>query len=240
MERVLPPGYFKKEDASRVYDDIFGKAFHYFNVSQMSGEVIEFGSYKGYSSRKLAEYSKKYGIDTKITLFDSFEGMPEIKSDVDKKSYQVAAVDDWKKGCFSVPKGIEKVIKADISEIIGEERINIVKGYYQDTLDTVKFSPQSIILVNIDCDLYESITLVLKKLIVETAFQDGAIILFDDYNFNRANPDMGVRKAIRDTFGVSERYVLSTFATYGWHGRAFFIHDREFKVEMRFGEEEKK
>ena len=230
MEKVLPPGYFCNEEASKVYDDIFAKVFHYFNVSQMYGEILEFGSFKGYSSRKLAEYSKKYNIDSTITLFDSFAGMPEIKSDVDKNSYQVAAVDDWKKGCFYVPEGIEKTIHADISEIIGAERINIVKGYYQDTLNTVKFDSQSVLLVNIDCDLYESITLVLKKLISETAFKDGAIILFDDYNFNRANPEMGVRRAIRDTFGKNKRYILFFFENYGWHGRAFFIHDSEFKI----------
>lgn len=230
MERVLPPGYFNDEDASKVYDDVFAKVFHYFSVSQMEGQILEFGSFKGYSARKLAEYSKKFNVNSKITLFDSFAGMPEIKSDVDKNSYQVAAVDDWKKGCFCVPKGIEETIKVDIADMIGEERINIVKGYYQDTLDTVKFEKGTTLLVNIDCDLYESITLVLKKLITENAFQDGAIILFDDYNFNRANPNMGVRKAIRDTFGKSERYELSFFTSYGWHGRAFFVHDREFKL----------
>lgn len=75
-----------------------------------------------------------------------------------------------------------------------------------------------------------SIRLLNDILSTENAFQDGAIILFDDYNFNRANPNMGVRKAIRDTFGKNERYELSFFTSYGWHGRAFFVHDREFKL----------
>lgn len=121
----------------------------------------------------------------------------------------------------------------DISNLIGKDNTNVVKGYFDDTIAKMQLEKKSAILINIDCDLYSSIVTVLNKLIESQVFQDGSIILFDDYNFNRANNNMGVRKAIQDTFGKQDKYELEQFFTYGWHGRAFFVHDNKVKTLVR-------
>lgn len=228
---ILPPGYYKSEDAEFVYENAFDRVFRYFSTNFMEGKILEFGTYKGYSARKLANKMKEYEKVNDFYMFDSFEGLPEITSDIDKNSYQVKVTNDWQKGTFNSAKGYEVDIEKDVSELISSNKTHIVKGYFDTTLNSIKFDSSSVILVNIDCDLYSSITAVLNKLIDEKVFQDGSIILFDDYNFNRANNNMGVRKAIKDTFGNQNRYELELFFTYGWHGRAFIIHDNDAMVE---------
>lgn len=230
MEKICPPGYHNYEMAESIYNPLFNAVFSYVKYSGIKGDVLEFGSYKGYSARKLAQYIAEFRLDSKLTLFDSWKGMPEINSPSDINSYEVSALNDWKLGCYSVPEDTPSIIRKDIAGLLGTEKIELVQGYYQDTLKSVRFSKQSIAVVNIDCDLYESITLVLKKLIQDEAFMDGTIILFDDYNFNRANPNMGARKAVKDIFREEGRYQLSFFLNYSWHGRAFVVHDKFYKI----------
>lgn len=222
---ILPPGYYTEIDAEYVYENSFDTVFRYFSTNFMNGKIMEFGTFKGYSARKIANKMKQYNINNEFYMFDSFQGLPEITAEEDKNSYQVKVTNDWQKGTFSSASGFEKDIEKDVSKLIGKENTNVIKGYFDETLEKIKFEKNSLILVNIDCDLYSSITTVLNKLIENEVFQDGCVILFDDYNFNRANNNMGVRKAIQDTFGKQSRYELDIFFTYGWHGRAFFIHD---------------
>lgn len=224
---ILPPGYYTQEDADEVYEKTFDIIFRYFFTNYMNGTMLEFGTFKGYSARKIASKMKQYSILNSLYMFDSFEGLPEITSDIDINSYQVKLTNDWKKGTFGGASGYEGILENDINDLIGEKNTKIIKGYFDDTLLNMDFEKGSAILINIDCDLYSSIVTVLQKLIKDEIFQDGCIILFDDYNFNRANNNMGVRQAIKDTFGKQERYELEQFFTYGWHGRAFFIHDNK-------------
>lgn len=225
--KILPPGYYTQESADEIYVKAFDIVFRYLYTNYMTGNIMEFGTFKGYSARKIAEKMKQYNLINNLYMFDSFEGLPEITSKIDLNSYQVKNTSDWQKGTFSGAKGYEELLERDISNIIGIENTKIIKGFYSDTISKMKLDKESVVLVNIDCDLYDSIMIVLNKLLECQAFQDGSIILFDDYNFNRANNNMGVRQAIKDSFGKQNKYELELFFTYGWHGRAFIIHDSE-------------
>ena len=230
---ILPPGYYTEADAEDVYEKTFDTIFRYFFTNYMNGTMMEFGTFKGYSARKIASKMKQYNVMNNLFMFDSFEGLPEITSDVDKNSYQVKLTNDWQKGTFGSANGFEVLLEHDISNLIGKDNTNVIKGYFDDTIAKMQLEKESAILINIDCDLYSSIVTVLNKLIESQVFQDGSIILFDDYNFNRANNNMGVRKAIQDTFGKQDKYELEQFFTYGWHGRAFFVHDNKVKTLTR-------
>jgi len=227
---ILPPGYDTVIATEKVYETTFDTIFRYFYTNYMNGKIMEFGTYKGYSARKIANKMKEYNTFNDFYMFDSFIGLPEITSDIDRECYQVKMHDDWKKGTFSKAKNYENILEKDISNLIGKDNTHIVKGFYDMTLKKMKFEKSSAILINIDCDLYSSIVIVLNKLLKDEVFQDGCIILFDDYNFNRANNQMGVRKAISDTFMKQDRYLLEEFFSYGWHGKAFFIHDNKLEV----------
>lgn len=231
MEKICPPGYHNFNEAEDIYNQLFNSVFSYLKYSGIHGDILEFGSFKGYSARKIAQYINSFNYKCNLCLFDSWKGMPEINSKYDQESYEVAVLDDWKLGCYDVPAETPDIIEHDISLLIGKEHIKLVKGYYQDTLKDIHFAPQSLALVNIDCDLYDSIYIVLKKLIDEQAFMDGTVLLFDDYNFNRANPNMGARKVKSVLFNDTGRYKLSFFLNYSWHGRAFIVHDTEYELK---------
>ena len=162
---ILPPGYYTQEDAENVYEKTFDIIFRYFFANYMNGNIMEFGTYKGYSARKIASKMKQYNILNNLYMFDSFEGLPEITSDIDKNSYQVMLTNDWQKGTFSGASGFEKKLEQDVNSIIGRQNTNIIKGYFDDTIAKMKLEKNSVILVNIDCDLYSSIFTVLKKLL---------------------------------------------------------------------------
>ena len=69
-------------------------------------------------------------------------------------------------------------------------------------------------------------------LMAKDVLQDGTVILFDDFNCNRASPQMGERRAFADTFEAQQRFYCSPFFSYGWHGQTYFIHDRHAVAEQ--------
>ena len=56
---------------------------------------------------------------------------------------------------------------------------------------------REVAIANLDCDLYASSVQVLDHLLGRRLLPDGAVLLLDDYNCNRANPRFGMRRAMR-------------------------------------------
>ncbi len=73
-------------------------------------------------------------------------------------------------------------------------------------------------LVNIDCDLYESAVYVLD--FIEPLLQEGSVLYFDDWNMYRANPNKGGKKAFRE-FREKTSWKFEKFLTVGWFGKSF-------------------
>lgn len=212
---LLPPPSYTKARADQVYGDAFRRAVEFAALQRIPGDVLEFGTLNGYTARKLAELMVEVGHPGRLYLFDSFEGMPDATSWVDRQSYEIRA-GAWQPG---TPKaridGVERLIESSLSAML-DGRLEIVKGWYSDTLGRWPVRPPSI--VHIDCDLYESCSTIIKKL--NTLLQDGLILLFDDWNSGRGNVRYGERAAMFDHFRGDFEYWFS----YGWHGQAFIVH----------------
>ncbi len=88
-------------------------------------------------------------------------------------------------------------------------------------------------LIHIDCDLYQSTKEVLGRLYEMDVFQDGCIILFDDYNCFKASPHAGERLAFREFLEGQGRFESTPFFTYGYNGAAFFLHEKQVNVQVR-------
>lgn len=225
-----PPGY-SKDRADAIYGEAFRKCFEYLGGTQIEGEILEFGTLRGYTARLLANLMKEFGWRGRLYLYDSFEGLPPLRSPIDEQSYEVAINKVWFSGQMAVEEGTNLRIMQVLSKIIPPSRLRVVRGYYEETLES--HPPESkAALVHIDCDLYSSTRYVLEMLIAKDLLQDGTIILFDDFNCNRANPQMGERRAFADTFEAQQRFHCSPFFSYGWHGQAYFIHDRHAAAEI--------
>ena len=122
-------------------------------------------------------------------------------------------------------QGVEVRIREALLEILRPDQLHIIKGYFEDTLDT-NLPNSRAALIHVDCDLYASAKYVLQKVMERNLFQDGCLLLFDDFNCNRGNPMMGERRALREAFHGQSRFSYSPFITYGWHGQAFIVHDK--------------
>lgn len=219
-----PPGY-TRDRADAIYGEAFRKCFEYLRGTQIEGDILEFGTLRGYTARLLANLMKEFGWRGRLYLYDSFQGLPPLRSPIDEQSYEVAINKVWFFRQMAVEEGTDVRIMQVLSKIIPRSQLRVVRGYYEETLES--HLPESkAALVHIDCDLYSSTRYVLEALLAKNIFQDGSVILFDDFNCNRANPQMGERRAFADTFEAQQRFDCSPFFSYGWHGQAYFIHDR--------------
>jgi hypothetical protein len=119
---------------------------------------------------------------------------------------------------------IDVHVRDRLSGVISGERIHTHRGFYSETLKqplNVKTA-----IVHIDCDLYQSTVEVLWALYSNNVFQDGCVLMFDDWNCNKASPNYGERKAFQEFLEKQDRYTSSLFFTYGFNGASFFLHDR--------------
>ena len=231
-ELVGMPVIGPKEWMDQIYENAFLPGFQYLlcSAGELKGDILEFGTFRGYTAHIFARlmrttsYAGKL-FSGKLHLFDSFEGLPEISNDNDSECY-LHMTGDWSHKKMGLPPGFERYLGESLKNIIPESSFSIVKGYFEDTMDK-NLTNEKAALVHLDCDLYSSSKYVLEKLIEKDLLQDGTLLYCDDYNCNRANQRMGQRGALADVFTDSCRFSYSDFLSYGWSGKAFFIHDRD-------------
>lgn len=198
----------------------------------VEGDIAEFGTMTGKTAVALAaslgnvtetlrcsDFSHGFS-NRKLWLFDSFEGLPEARFKIDMDSPHVVS-GVWGMGAC---KGLSpQQLQSLVSKYLNPNKIKIIKGWFKDTVplvpDKVRFS-----LVHIDGDLYESAIDVLDNLFGKRMISKGAIIYFDDWNCNAANPDLGERKAWSE---VIEKYQIafSDIGSYGVCSHRFIVHD---------------
>lgn len=215
-----------KERADQVYKDAFRRCFEYIQGSRMTGSILEFGTYLGYTARLMATLMNELEYEGKLYLYDSFQGLPPVEAREDQVSYEVAVHKVWEQGQLDVPPEVPKQIVKALRRLIPEQQFSLIHGFFEDTLPAELPSVLPT-LVHIDSDLYSSALFVLSQLLEKQFFQDGTLIVFDDFNCNHANPQLGERKALIDAFSTQTRYSYSQFFSYGWHGQVFFVHDQE-------------
>jgi len=215
----LPPPAYTRLRADIVYGEAFRRCVEFVSMSRIPGDFMEFGTLRGYTARWL-----EYDVGGRLWLFDSFEGLPEITAESDRQSYEVSVNRVWFKGQMQVEPAVEQRIQRALSLIVPPDRLHIVKGYFEETLPE-NLPVGKVALVHLDCDLYASAKFVLETLIGRRLLQDGSLLLFDDYNSNRASPRMGERLAIVEAFEDQAGYSYSPWFSYGWHGQVFFVHE---------------
>jgi hypothetical protein len=224
---LKPPPSYTRLRADEVYGGMFQRVFEYLWASGINSDVYEFGTFRGYTARLMALHLIKFNLSGTLRLFDSFTGLPE-PSGKDLASYDVATNEAWKAGTMSVKTDTVARLTEGLRRLTPGERLVITKGYFDKTLSTLdRGSLKPAMLVHLDCDLYESTLCVLRYLLENKLIADGAVVLCDDYNCNRAQPNQGQRLAMTDAMKEFPRFEFSSWFSYGWHGQAFFAHDRQ-------------
>jgi hypothetical protein len=220
-----PPTRESIERCEQVYGDAFRTAFEYIVGNDLRGDFLEFGSYRGYTALIMARLLREFRRTQRLWLYDSFTGLPQIESEIDKASYEVAVKRSWFPGQMAVAEDLVTQLERDLEGVLPSHQFEIVKGNYADVLPTrLPETPPA--LVHLDCGLYASTYLVLSTLLEKDLLQDGAVLLFSDFNCNRASPRMGDRRALADAFSSHPRLEYSPYFSYGWNGQAFLVHER--------------
>ena len=202
---------------------------HFIFQENVSGDMIEFGTYTGTTASYLAAamadamnrpslFEHELPPERRLHLYDSFQGLPKITSDVD-----IAA--GWKEGRYRDKSAAE--LRVVVEKYLPSHLIEIHEGWFRDTLSQIPKS-QKFSLVHIDCDIYESTIEVLDYLFANQHLSDGCAIFFDDWNCGLASPDLGERRAWGEIVGkYSFRY--TDCGNYSAYGNKFLIH-----TESRF------
>jgi O-methyltransferase len=221
--------FYDSERARRIHEEAYRRALEFVTLSGIPGAVMEFGVLGGWSARIFCEILRDIFNLNNVYLFDSFEGLPEYTSAVDRDSYEIGGRNIWSNK-MKFPADFLKQfgqphqwhIRDRLSEVIRLERIIVRKGFYSETL---KDPPQEKVSVaHIDCDLYQSTIEVLEGLYRGDCLQDGTVLLFDDWNCNKGNPNFGERRAFREFLERQKDFSATSWFTYGWGGAAFILH----------------
>lgn len=146
------------------------------------GAFVETGVWRGGCAGLMSYISKKYGYKNSLYFFDSFEGLPQptFKDGVDAKKFSNSKT-------LGKLKSIQKV-KAEESYIqellfdklkINSVKVNIVKGWFQNTLPIYKNKIKKIAILRLDGDWYESTKTSLVNL-YDLVIKGGYVVI-DDY-----------------------------------------------------------
>ena len=137
-----------------------------YGLENVSGDVIELGSYRGGSAVFMAAVMRALGRTSRVWALDSFEGMPPTD----------ATRDAHRQGDFSDTSYEDLVDYVAASGL--DSHLTIVKGFFDRTLKGVAERAQRFALVHVDCDIYEAVKHSVRTL--ENHVAIGAYVVFDD------------------------------------------------------------
>ena len=158
-------------------------------ISSVNGDIVECGIGRGGTFLILAFLTNKEKKERKLWGFDSFEGFPEPT--IEDSSFRNPKKGEWS---GTTPSDIFNFLKrTGIDKHFLENNIKLEKGFFHETLKSYK--GDSIALLHIDADLYESYKVALKELFPRV--NKGGVVLFDEYN-NSKWP--GATKAVDEYF----------------------------------------
>jgi O-methyltransferase len=168
------------------------------------GDIAECGVYKGGSAALLAAASQTAGHQGRIWLFDSFRGLPPPGSS-----------DETWRGSF-LKAGDLLASEEDVCHLLFERlrldpcRFQIVPGWFEQTLPRNAGKIDSIAILHLDCDYYDSVMTCLRSLYDRV--RSNGLIVIDDYHYFKGCrqavdeflQQRGIRTNLRptDRFGV--------------------------------------
>ncbi|MGA2285821.1 MAG: TylF/MycF/NovP-related O-methyltransferase [Dehalococcoidia bacterium] len=150
----------------------------------IAGDIVECGTCNGGSAAVMGYASEGSPATRRMWLFDSFEGLPQ-PTDEDGEEAR------GREGAYAGTVGNVRRVLAALR--IRDNRVQIVKGWFQETLAAAPV--KRIGLLHIDADLYLSVKQCLDEFYDRV--EPGGFIVLDDYgNWE------GCRKAVEEFFLV--------------------------------------
>jgi hypothetical protein len=117
--------------------------------SGQQGNIVEFGTYQGFSLSWLVYFRNKYGLkNTRVIGIDSFEGLPETST-------------VWRKGQFDDTSlaAVEQRLCRELGCVeLEDENVELIQGWFDEPKVQALFEAVQgdIVLAHLDCDLRTS------------------------------------------------------------------------------------
>lgn len=203
-------------------------AVMYTYEAEVEGDVVEFGVATGSTAVAIASgmaachhYSLRGSVKAKrLHLFDSFKGLPEEEVDTAAPHVQSGA---WRKGKCNAGYSAEKILALVTDRVVtglDASSVQIYEGWFAQTVEGFC---EKVAMVHVDCDLYSSTVDCLGPLFARGQIRGGCVLMFDDWNCNRADPEHGERRAWR-YLAMRHGIAYSDEGGYGLFGRKMIVH----------------
>ena len=162
------------------------KAAKYVSENNIDGDFVECGVWRGGNAIIAADIFRRYGLDKKVYLFDTFAGMTE-PSDDDRaisdnepamKHYEKEKTPTHSNWCYAP---IEEVRENFSKRALLGDNIVFVKGPVEETLRLQANVPERISILRLDTDWYESTKVELTTLYPRIV--SGGCLIIDDYGW---------------------------------------------------------
>lgn len=150
--------------------------------NNINGALVECGVYTGGASAYMLRSAlRNYRKDLPDYFgFDSFEGMPHPTPEDGSVDWFIKEEKDGKLIGTDVNVASIDHVRAYLSETgYPERKINLIKGWFQESLPRLKDQIGPIAILRLDGDFYESTKVCLEQLSLQVA--PGGIIIYDDY-----------------------------------------------------------
>jgi O-methyltransferase len=206
-------------DKDPVFMDLYQQVMHYTMTSkeavfalytsvnyvldrQIPGDIVECGVWKGGSSLLAALIMKARKVsDRKLYLYDTFRGMtPPTQLDVYKRGNTGLEMMEQYSDDIGWCYALLDDVKAAFSVHNFEFEIHFIEGDVVETL--IKTKPESISVLRLDTDWYESTAAELELLYPRLS--TGGVLIIDDYGSWE-----GSRKATDDYFDKEPKIILT-------------------------------
>lgn len=178
----ITPGYYKsiKKLNDREMEHQIGRILTYKTIvneiQRLPGEVIEFGTWRGFSLLWIGYWIERKGIfNKKIVGLDGFIGLPYADGVFSKYDFSDTSLKTCRnnvtKSNILYPETVKNVY---IEKFLFHEKERILN--YLKKINARKFS-----FIHIDCDISQSVLEIFDLIFKGDLVSDKAYILFDDY-----------------------------------------------------------
>lgn len=197
----------------KFFDQVF-TAQHYNGID---GDYAEFGCHTGDTFAQAYHQARRRKHPARFWGFDSFRGLPAPSEPEDSHPR-------FREGRFAT--SVDSFHRICRVNRVPRDAYDLVEGYFEETI--AKFAPSdaptNLCFAFIDCDLYSSTRTVLEFL--APRLKHGMILAFDDYYCWSPTAAAGQRVALAEFCEGLERWNLSPYLQFGWHGASFLVEDR--------------
>ena len=188
------------------------QSINYISKKKITGDFVECGVFKGGNLILMNHIRNRLNLNNKIFAFDTFEGMSEpttydkdLKDVPADKTFEIYK-QSGEKWCYGSLEEVKKNIS--LFDKNYAQNFNFIKGKVEETLKINDNLPQTISLLRLDTDFYESTKIEMEILFPRLV--KGGILIIDDYGHWK-----GSQKAVDEYLDLKNNFHFLHRVDYG-------------------------